>query len=88
MTEMGNREFVTNIDLRRKVDPQLMQEFFKYGITEEYLTFYNANLILMPIYSVLLCQISKLNFEDVIEICIYWENLRIVWVDIFEPTSK
>ena len=55
MTEMENREFVTNIDLTRKVDPQLMEEFFKYRITEEYLTFYNANLILIPIYSVLLC---------------------------------
>ena len=82
-TEMKNIEFATYIDLKRRESPQLIKEFFKYRITEEYFTFYNANLVLIPIYSFLLCQNSKRNFknawipvvwfifEDVVEICSY-----------------
>ena len=82
-TEIKNIEFATYIDLKRRESPQLIKEFFKYRITEEYFTFYNANLVLIPIYSFLLCQNSKRNFknawilvvwfifEDVVEICSY-----------------
>ena len=81
--EIKNIEFATYIDLKRRESPQLIKEFFKYRITEEYFTFYNANLVLIPIYSFLLCQNSKRNFknawilvvwfifEDVVEICSY-----------------
>ena len=82
-TEIKNIELATYIDLKRRESPQLIKEFFKYRITEEYFTFYNANLVLIPIYSFLLCQNSKRNFknawilvvwfifEDVVEICSY-----------------
>ena len=49
---------------KRRESPQLIKEFFKYRITEEYFTFYNANLVLIPIYSFLLCQNSKRNFKN------------------------